>query len=206
MEKYMIRVLDRMTPALLRLVALAMVLWTPGFGLAASGDASTEHPVRWYDPSDWFNKGGNLPHESQWYHDIYGRGTTESMPENSVQGDHGYDPQMEAKIPPRDRQMEQYGGEILSVRIASFRNAPLQVFARVHLDGGVTAAVDLGPRNQLSYLDLGGLKGKRIDFLAHSATIAGEKALVAHQIRLYGRTTRIYWSVPAARASGCKSC
>jgi hypothetical protein len=43
---------------------------------------------------------------------------------------------------------------------------------------------------------LGALRGKRIAILAHSATIAGEKALVAHQIRLYGLTTRIYWSLP----------
>lgn len=88
-RKFMIRIPGRMTPALLGLVALALVLWTPGLGLAASDDVSNEQSVRWYDPSDWFNKGGNLPHESQWYNDTYGQHVTaESMPAHSAQGAH----------------------------------------------------------------------------------------------------------------------
>jgi hypothetical protein len=182
MERDVIRVLDRMTLALLGLVALAMVLWMPGFGLAASGDVSAEQNVRWYDPSDWFNKGGNLPHESQWYRYTYGL-----VPANSTQGAYGYYPPMEAEMPPGSPQMEHYDGEILGVRNAWFRNGPLQVFARIRLDSGVTTAAALGPRSQLNFIDLGALRGKRIAILTHEATIAGEKALVAHKIRLYGR-------------------
>ena len=100
--------------------------------------------------------------------------------------------------------MERYEGQIIDVRTAWLRGAPLQVFARVHLDSGAITAVDLGPRNQLSDIDLGVLKGKEIALTAHSAMIAGEKALVAHSIRIFGRTMRVYWSKPGEQAPSPK--
>jgi hypothetical protein len=189
MEGYVNRALKRVNQAFLGFIALAMLLWMPDFGLAATGDASKD--LGWYDPMDWFDKGGDLPHESQWHYYTYGY-----VPRHFPQEIRPYYAPMEEEMPPGSPQMEHYEGEILDVRTAWFRNAPLQVFARVRLDSGVTTAVDLGPRSQLNFIDLGALRGKRVAILAHPATIEGGKALVAHQIQLYGITTRIYWSLP----------
>lgn len=103
---------------------------------------------------------------------------------------------------PFERDLNRYSGKVLSTRTASFRmeDVPDQVFARVRLDEGGTTVVNLGPKDQLSNVDLKGLKGKEISFLAHRATIGNRAALVAEQFRVDGRTVRIDWTGETASA------
>lgn len=103
---------------------------------------------------------------------------------------------------PFDRNVYSYSGKILSTKTASFQTqgVPDQVFARVQLDRGVTTVVNLGPKDQLSNIDVKGLEGKQISFLAHRATIGNRAALVADEFRVDDQTVRIDWTGATAKA------
>ncbi|RJR38367.1 MAG: hypothetical protein C4576_22680 [Desulfobacteraceae bacterium] len=105
---------------------------------------------------------------------------------------------------PNDRHLGRYSGEILSARIAPFRNTnlPEQMFARVLLDRGGVTAVNLGPAHLLPNMSPEELRGKQISFLAHPAKIGDRVALVAEELRIEGRTVRVDWEMAEAPRPG----
>jgi hypothetical protein len=105
---------------------------------------------------------------------------------------------------PNDRHLSRYSGEVLSARIAHFRNTsfPDQLFARVLLDQGGVTTVNLGPSGMLPYMSPEDLRGKRISFLAHPAKIGNRVALVSDELRIDGRTVRVDWTMAEASQAG----
>jgi len=105
---------------------------------------------------------------------------------------------------PNDRHLSRYSGEVLSARIAPFRNTnvPEQMFARVLLDQGGVTTVNLGPSHLLPDMSPQELRGKQISFLAHPAKIGNRVALVSEELRIEGRTVRVDWAMAESPRRG----
>ncbi len=91
---------------------------------------------------------------------------------------------------PHDRNFTRVRGEILRTRTSKFRNRDGEhVVAQMRLRSGRTADVILGPKSQLSDVDLE--EGSRLSLLVHPGRLNGNSAFVADAIRCGDQTIQI---------------
>ncbi|MEX1025364.1 MAG: hypothetical protein WD226_09825 [Planctomycetota bacterium] len=87
-----------------------------------------------------------------------------------------------------DQDLTKFEGEIQSIRRVKYRGMDEKyVQAKIELQEGRTAVVDLGPESKHSKVSLN--KGDRVSFLADTVRIGGEPALRAEQVSLPNGTT-----------------
>lgn len=68
MESYsFLKTLRRTVPAVFGLTVLVLIFVVPSVGAMEPGNMDMGFEPKWYDPHAWFERGGSLEHESDWY-------------------------------------------------------------------------------------------------------------------------------------------
>lgn len=85
------RIVERLGPAILVLAVFSIVFTAPGVP-RANGAGFPMDQGAWYDPADWFIRGGPLWNEADWYHFTYNWGEDMAMssPHGYFPGTYGY--------------------------------------------------------------------------------------------------------------------
>ena len=90
----------------------------------------------------------------------------------------------------RQPSVKRIKGEVLSTRMAKFRNTDGEsVVARVRTNSGRTATVNMGPADDLKDADIE--DGSEVTLMVRPARINGEAALAAQEVRMGDKTIRI---------------
>jgi hypothetical protein len=67
MERNTIKTFRRMVPALYGLAALVLIFVVPAAGAVERDEFRMGGEQQWYDPRGWFERGGAVEHESDWF-------------------------------------------------------------------------------------------------------------------------------------------
>lgn len=67
MKKNGIKSFNRMVPAFFWLAALVLVFAVPVAGAVEENEFRMGGEQQWYDPRGWFERGGSVEHESDWF-------------------------------------------------------------------------------------------------------------------------------------------
>lgn len=67
MENKTLKAFGRVIPAVFGLAALAFIFAAPAAPAADRDELRTSGDLEWYDPRDWFQRGGSVEHESDWF-------------------------------------------------------------------------------------------------------------------------------------------
>lgn len=94
---------------------------------------------------------------------------------------------------PQDLNLKSYSGQIIKTKKTSIRKGtPTVLMARIRMDDGNTAMVNMGPEKELrNRLDI--REGKRFSMLARPAKINGRNALVAEFVKIGDNSVDVDW-------------
>ena len=67
MENNTMKSLRRMVPAVIVLAALALIFAVPVAGAVDRDEFRMSGEPQWYDPRGWFERGGGVEHEADWF-------------------------------------------------------------------------------------------------------------------------------------------
>jgi hypothetical protein len=88
---------------------------------------------------------------------------------------------------------QQYNGQVLSLRTASFQGVDSQcVLAKVRLSDGDTKTVNLGPKDDIQQLQL--QPGDELQFTAKHCSVNGRPCLAAQRVEANNKFASINWS------------
>jgi len=94
---------------------------------------------------------------------------------------------------PQDLNLKSYSGQIIKTKKTSIRKGtPTVLMARIRMDDGNTAMVNMGPEKELrNRLDI--REGKRFSMLARPVKINGRNALVAEFVKIGDNSVDVDW-------------